>query len=169
MVVAQEQPYYSSLPKKSRQTRRKTRAYYLPRRERLVLTGLVLLVFCAAIIVVYCYAQVIIAGYQLNKMKKDINDLHIQTQAMTENVARLSSLERVERVATTKLGMVKPDTSRMILVKADPEALGSQRNPGEEKAGQPPEAVALKSGEKKNWLIQAFVRLVAGRGDPGQG
>ncbi len=170
MVVAQEQPYYTSLPKKSLRARKRTRVYRLPRRERLVLTGLVLLAFCAAILIVYFSAQVLIAGYQLNKLKKEINDLNIQTQAMTEDLARLTSLERVEKVATTKMGMIKPDTSRMILVKTgppvpDPGQVSLEDGPGED-SGQAPAAVAQ---EKGNWIIRAFARLVAGRGNPGQG
>ncbi len=169
MVVAQEQPYYSSLPKKSRRTRKRTRVHYFPRRERLVLTGMVLLVFCAGILVVFFYAQVLAAGYQLNQVKKQLNDLNIETKALTENVARLSSLERVEKVATTRLGMVKPDTSQMILVKVDLPAADSGGGARlEERSGPPPEAVAAAQ-EKNNWIIQALVRLVAGRGDPGPG
>lgn len=166
MVVAQEKPYYSSLPKKNRQTRKRPRVHYVPRRERLVLTGLVLLVFCAAILFVYSSAQVIIAGYQLNKMKKEVNDLHIQTQAMNENIARLSSLERVEKVAVTKLGMVKPDTSQMILVKATPPGPDARQHLSPEESGEAPAALARG---KDNWIIRAFVRLVAVRGDPGSG
>jgi len=170
LVVAQEQPYYTSLPKKSLKARKKTRVYCLPRRERLVLTGLVLLVFCAAILVVYFYAQVLIAGYQLNKAKKEINDLNIQAQAMTEDLGRLTSLERVEKVATTKLGMVKPDPGRMILVKTGPPA----PPPGQVSAGGDPgdglqPAPAAVAQEKGNWIIRAFTRLVAERGNSGQG
>lgn len=170
MVVAQEQPYYSSLPKKSLQTRKRTGVHYIPRRERLVLTSLVLLVFCAAILVVYFFAQVLIAGYQLNKLKKEINDLNIQTQAMTEDLGRMASLERVEKVATTKLGMVKPDTSRMILVKTGPPGpIPGQASPGESSGEGSRQAPAAVAQEKNNWIIRAFARLVAGRGDPGQG
>jgi cell division protein FtsL len=170
LVVAQEQPYYSSLPKKSLQARKRTRVYYIPRRERLMLTGLVLLVFCAAILVVYFYAQILIAGYQLNKMKKEINDLNIQTQAMTEDLARLASLERVEKVATTKLGMVKPDTGRMILVKTGPPVPNPDQASPEDCSGEGSgQAPAMVAQEKGNWIIRAFARLVAGRENPGQG
>lgn len=165
MVVAQEKPYYTSLPRKTRRLQKRPVVHLISRRERLVLTGLVLLSFCAAILVVYFYAQVLIAGYQLNKLKKELNELDIKTQALSENISRLSSLERVERVATTKLGMVKPDTGQMVLVKAGPAENPAGAREQEERA----EALAVRDREEGNWIIRALVRLMAGRGDPGEG
>jgi len=167
-VVAQEQPYYSSLPKKSLKARKRKngRAKSLPRHERLVLTGLVLLVFIVGISVMYFYAQMVMAGYQVNKVKQEINDLDIQTRDLSENLAQLSSLERVEEVATTKLGMIKPDTSQMILVKTDPSQAVP---PGAETSGQPGEAAGSNTGEGSNWIIKALVNLVQGRGATGAG
>ncbi|MGQ9825649.1 MAG: cell division protein FtsL [Desulfotomaculales bacterium] len=168
MVVAQEQPYYSSLPRKTRRPQKRPGpvVHFIPRRERLVLTGLVLLSFCAAILVVFFHAQVLAAGYQLNKLKKELGELDIQTQALAENISRFSSLERIERVATTKLGMVKPDAGQMILVKAEPAAPPAAAG-GQEKA---PDALAAGEKGRGNWLIQALVRLTEGRGgNPGAG
>lgn len=164
MVVAQEQPYYTSVPRKSHRARKKTRFHYLPRRVRLVLVGLVLLIFCTGILVVYLYAQTLVAGYRLNEMKKEINDLNTQTQMLSENIARLSSLERVEKVAKAELGMIKPDLSQMILVKADLLSTDEQVRKVSEPSS---EVIAVNPKEKGNWIIQALVRLVEGRGNCG--
>jgi len=168
LVVAQEQPYYSSLPKKSRKTRKRkiVHANSLPRRERLAMTGLVLLIFIVGISVVFFYAQMVIVGYQVNKIKKEINDLDIQTRDINENLARLSSLERVEELATTKLGMIKPDASKMILVKTNLSQAGPRLA---ETSGQLGETAGLRAGEGSNWIIKALVNLVEGRGATGAG
>lgn len=167
-VAAHEQPYYSSLPEKSRKVwkRKKVHSSSLPRHERLAMTGLVLLIFILGISVVFFYAQIVNVGYQVSKIKKEINDLDIQTRDMNEDVARFSSLERVEEVATTKLGMIKPDTNQTILVKANP----AQTGPGlMEASGQTGQTMDLQTGEKSNWIIKALVKLVESRGGAGAG
>lgn len=166
-VAAHEQPYYSSLPGESHgkshkvRKRKKIRSSSLPRHERLAMTSLVLLIFAAGISVVFFYAQIVNAGYQVNKIKKEINELDIQTRDMREDVARFSSLERVEEVATTKLGMIKPDGNQMILVKTNPAQADQDLT---EASGQTGETADSQTGERSNWIIKALVNLVESRG-----
>lgn len=171
MIVAQKRSYHYSLPQESRQPARRPRRKKMPGSWRLALIGLILLGFCTAIMVAFFYAQMLTTGYHIYRVEKDLAALNQETQDLNEHIARLSSLERVETVATTKLGMVKPDNHNVVLVKADVDKaeskesnLASASNGSEARPESTAPAQHASAGGKaqseRNWVIQAFTDLV---------
>lgn len=77
--------------------------------ERSLYVWLVLIFFVAGLFVVSRYAQLAVSGYQLVKMKKQLSALQAEHDQLLLTVERLQSLDHIEKVATEKLGMQKPD------------------------------------------------------------
>ncbi len=162
MIVAKEQPYYQSPPGEKYSPVSRPRPKVRPW-ERLVLTVLVLLIFALGILISIFYSLILITGYQITRMQKELAELEIQTRGLAEEVSRLSSLERVEAVATTRLGMVKPDERQVVLVQA---ANGAQDPPPESKPVEKPRADDTGKGRApkgQHWILQALTDLVIHR------
>lgn len=147
---------------------RRTRPKRLRRRGQLALTALILLCFALGIVISLFYAEMIITGYQISRLEKNLANLELETRGLSEEMSKLSSLERVEAVATTRLGMVKPDERQVVLVQAGPEPAISSSS---EKTGSPspgaeaPDSQCKPPGHKTpHWVLQALAELVTRRG-----
>jgi len=166
LVAVQERPNYTSYTSLSeeyglRERRSKTRP--LPRRQQLILAGLALLVFCAGVFIVFFYAQMVITGYQIHKLQREAASLDMQVRDLSTELARLSSLERVEMVATTRLGMVRPDLKTMVVVRTEPEKETASGGVPEQTAKAKGSYSVSEAGKERNWVIQALVNLVDGK------
>jgi len=75
---------------------------------RLVLgISLIALVFLTGISFTWLQAYKAQLNYQLNKTKAEIQALQTANQRMEVEIARLKSLDRIENIATSQLGMIK--------------------------------------------------------------
>ena len=120
MIVAREQVESYSLPGEITQPRRRRRrAEGLPRGQRLAATGLVLLFFATGILVAFYCAQVAATGYRIHKVENDLAMLRKETHGLHGEITSLSSLDRVEVVAVSRLGMVKPEANQVVMVETD--------------------------------------------------
>ncbi|OAT81815.1 cell division protein FtsL [Desulfotomaculum copahuensis] len=168
MIVAREQPYHQSPPGEKRRPVPDPRPNTLPRRRQLALTGLVLLAFLTGIAVCYLHAQIMTTGCQIVSLQKNLGDLNVETRELSEQVAGLSSLQRIEQVATTRLGMVKPDNKNVVLVQATPQPSGSAA--AAPSRTKPAGVVRVPAAKDRNWVLQALAELVGhreGRTRPG--
>ncbi|KUK65733.1 MAG: Cell division protein FtsL [Desulfotomaculum sp. 46_80] len=163
MVAVQEQSKYTSLPERLNKPARQSRNAPLSRRQKLIIAGLVLSVFISGIFVVFLYAQMVSTGYQIYKLRMQTASLDMQVKDLSEELERLSSLDRIEMVATTKLGMVRPDMKTMVVVQTEP----AEETKLENETSSPAEDIYLAGGadKKNNWVIQALVNLVANNRD----
>ncbi|MGB9802554.1 MAG: cell division protein FtsL [Desulfofundulus sp.] len=159
MVVAKEQPYYQSPPGEKHSPAGHSRPQARPR-EHLMLMLLVLLVFALGVLIMVFYSRLFITGYKIARMQKELAELEIETRGLTEEVSRLSSLERVEALATTRLGMVEPDENQVVLVKAAGEPGDVSREPRQ--ADKPGSGNTEKGGlpGEHHWVLQALADLV---------
>ncbi|RKO67461.1 cell division protein FtsL [Desulfofundulus salinus] len=162
MIVAKEQPYHQSPPGERYSPAGHPRPQARPR-EHLVLTLLILLVFALGILISIFYSRILITGYQITRMQKELAELEIETRGLTEEVSRLSSLERVEAVATTRLGMVKPDERQVVLVKAvsDAQDVPPEPRPAEKSGSDDTERGRVP--REHHWILQALADLVIHR------
>jgi hypothetical protein len=66
-------------------------------------------------------------GYKIERLEKEIQNLETSTYRMEYQIAQKTSLDRVSQIATTDLGMYKPDSSKSIAmaVKAEPINISS--------------------------------------------
>lgn len=163
MVVAQEGYNHYSLPEEESRVIRHPKKSWIPSKGRYVITGLVLLTFCTGMLVAYYYSQVIASGYKIHSLSNDLAAISQETALLSEEVERLSSLDRVEYLATNKLKMVKPEGKDVVLVRADLAAERDEKNntgPGDLMDKQ------LEDGQSqgKSKVIQAFAYLMGIKG-----
>lgn len=168
MIVAKEQPYHQSPPGEKRRPAPAPRPNTLSRRRQLALTGLVLLAFITGIAICYLHAQIMTTGCQIVGLQKNLGDLNVETRELSEQVAGLSSLQRIEQVATTRLGMVKPDNKNVVLVESTPQPSGGTAVAPSRP--QPVNVARVPAAKDRNWVLQALAELVGhreGRTRPG--
>lgn len=76
------------------------------------------LVLCAfAVVYVWQSVNVIRLGYDVEGLKKEKTRLVKMNDMLKIEVATLTSPERIERIATARLGMKTPEDSQVVLVK----------------------------------------------------
>lgn len=138
------------------------------RRGKIMLVGCILSMFVMGVTVAYYYAQVAAVGYQISQLQNELTILQTEQDYLESQANQLLSLQRVEAIATTKLGMVKPDPNEVVLVAALPkDSQGQQKNQVQQ---EEPQANALITAPKKDNhdkglaekspVIEAFVDLV---------
>ena len=85
------------------------------------------LFFSFALLLVFLCNMSSTLGYQIEQLNVDIQSLQTANNRLDFQIAEKSSLDRVERVAVTDLGMYKPDSKTAIAleVKAQPVQVAS--------------------------------------------
>jgi len=69
----------------------------------------------AGLVLVSRYGAVARVGYQVAELQADLTSLRAENERLKMEVDRLLSLERVERIATTRLGMRRPEEVRLVM------------------------------------------------------
>ncbi|NLC51835.1 MAG: cell division protein FtsL, partial [Firmicutes bacterium] len=64
------------------------------------------------------YSQTVFASYRINKLERKIQLLNEEQNRLEVEVAKLGSLERIERVAVEELGLQYPDLNQLRLLEA---------------------------------------------------
>lgn len=132
--------------------------------HKILLLGLVLLAVGLAFAKTYLAVQVIIKGYELEALKKEIDTIQKENERLQLEVARLKAPERIASVATTRLGMVEPKENQLCYVagktvpgKQTQVATSTPPEPVEEEAGTPPRHswLAAFSQALQKWLEPA--------------
>ncbi len=90
-------------PVKKEKSRRKLR--FLVKKEAVLFKIVFLLLFMLSIAVVAQYSAVVTANFLLVQTRESINELTEEQRVLELEIARLSSLERIEKKARTELGM----------------------------------------------------------------
>lgn len=68
----------------------------------------------SGVILVSRYGAVTRTGYQVAELQADLTSLRAENERLKMEVDRLLSLDRVERIATTRLGMIRPEEVRLV-------------------------------------------------------
>ncbi|WP_066634755.1 cell division protein FtsL [Desulfolucanica intricata] len=177
MVVAQNHAeklnpadYNPTEKPKQKSRERIKKHFHIPRRQQLVLTGLVLLIFMTGILIAYFYAQIFSMGYQMYSIEKELSNIQADTENLNVEIRKLTSLDRIEVEAIRKLGMVEPSGD---VVKVDSSLskvstvwdLNRADNTLEEQSGKnsepsEKEEIAVVT-EKRNWMLEAVTQLVS--------
>lgn len=158
MVLAQERPIalepYTS-------ARRRARPRPAVRRGQVWLLCLLVFTFVCGLTLVFAHGQVAVIGYRLTNLQREVAALAAENGTLEAALSELESLDRVERVATSRLGMVKPGEADVLYVALD--------TAGQE-GGQSPERQPQSEKESTPFgeagVIQALVELVF---RPGEG
>ena len=70
---------------------------------------IMLVIVSLAIIHLILQVKIMGLGYEIQKLKKNLETLVSENRSLGAIVAKEESLPRIEKIATEKLGMVKPD------------------------------------------------------------
>lgn len=77
--------------------------------------------FLIAALMVFMCVQTAVLGYRVVALQDEISELEVANQRLELSVAQLSSLTRVEKVASAELGMLKPEGGHTIAMAGQPE------------------------------------------------
>ncbi len=83
--------------------------------------GLVKLILCASILslmlfIVWEHSEIVQLGYVIEQMKREKLNQHKRQQALLLEYYELVSLDRIEELAKSKLGMIRPQPGQLVLV-----------------------------------------------------
>lgn len=177
MIVAQEKPNYTyaeqpvpAPPPRERRRPDDDRRWYA------AMTVLVLFSLALGIGVNFYSVQIVKVGYNLTALKQEIARLDAENQNLEAALGRLDSLERVERVAVTKLGMVAPSERNVMYVALNQpvDKPSKEKTAGAQAAPGTPAARGLALNDtprerEPGGLWQAFLRVVCQRETAGAG
>lgn len=138
------------------------------RRGKIMLTGSIFALFVTGVAVAYYFAQVAAVGLQIGQLQKELTKLNSEQEYLETQANQLMSLQRVEAIATTKLGMVKPNSKEVVLVAALPTSpQEGQKQPTKNVEPQQASGNAAVMAEDKQVgsdtkspVIEAFTDLV---------
>lgn len=101
----------------------------------IVKLALLSLVIMSFLLVVWQRTQVLRLGYQLERMEATKKELLKENKSLLLEVSSLTSLYRIEKIATNRLGFKTPDRKNIFIVKKPEDknqrpllAKGPQRN-----------------------------------------
>jgi cell division protein FtsL len=146
LIVAQDKTGFYGLSADHPRPRKNRKLKYSSMGPKILMTGLVLFGFALGIMITYFHARMFTLGYQIDNLQEELALLRVENHDLDERVQQLSSLERVETLAVNKLGMVKPDSSNVLLLAVDTK-------------NQPPTDAGIKDGT-------AVSPLTGGSGSP---
>lgn len=90
-----------------------------------LLTLVVLAGFALCMLYTYQATRIIALGYQADKLQNSVNKLQGENKQLGLKIAELQAPERVQQIATTKLGMKEPQ--EFMIAFSTPEQLSSQQ------------------------------------------
>lgn len=109
MVLAQRKiadNYINSLPKKRNTIDKGKKVKSSKKAGKLLAVSIILLVFSLGIVLTIQYAKIATASFQVVKLKEEIAALETANQRTYLELLQFQSLDRIEQLATTQLGMV---------------------------------------------------------------
>jgi len=106
---------------------RKTVCVYKTNNKRKIYIKSAFMVFGYSLLLVFLCIKSATLGYQIENLEQDIQGLETANHRLEFQIAEKSSLDRVERIAVTQLGMTKPDakSSLAMEVKSEPIQVAS--------------------------------------------
>ncbi len=163
MLVARERFNYQELPLRDSYKRLQTkRVRKVSTKTKVVYCTVVLIALCLAFLVTSRYAQIASLGYEIIGLQKQAQAVDSENQILENKIAELKSLQNIEYVAVTKLGMEKPELAEGVqFVPVEYTKAGYKDDilgvAAEDGAGNNP-----KPKEKKNFLVQTLAKIING-------
>ena len=91
--------------------------------HRKILVKCGLLVFAYAVLLVFLCAKSASLGYDIDNLNKDISKITTANNRVEYQIAQQSSLARIEKIATSELGMQRVDLKNSIAMQVDPQPI----------------------------------------------
>jgi cell division protein FtsL len=168
LLLAKEKPNYYAHEEQTQKQKPKTRVKQKVKVTKkrkiklkpvfIVTTGIVI-AFLLGILLAAQYARLATAGYNIVNKKKELGQLKTVNERLQSEYNQLQSLDRVEKIATTKLGMVTPNTEGFIYVPVESKSSSPSEaktakgniNSVSREESKPQDTIAKVSDFVKNW------------------
>ena len=130
MILANKQAVgsdyaYQSYSRKKIKEQKQTKVRIIKRPSPLVVVvlgvSLIGLMFLTGLSYTYLKARIAHLNWQISQGKKDIAAMQVQNEKLKLEIARLKSLERIEKVATAQMGMIKNPQVEYLAIKSTTE------------------------------------------------
>lgn len=164
MILARKQVDYN-LPPETVQTPAslspKKTFHRLPIKRKLALVAMVLCCFVMGIMVAFYYAQVAYLGYKIDTLQHKMVDLRLESHNLDREITQITSLAQIEAIAKEELGMIRPNSEKVVAVAAisfPEKSLAPNQHQQTGDTSMPEEAE--KQQVPRNEIIQAFAEMV---------
>jgi cell division protein FtsL len=108
LILAKEKPLLlpeaAPAPLRKKATARRNRVA-----PRVAVIGAIVVGFAVLLSLTSMYATIGMTGYKIATLKQEINAMQTENKRLELKLYQLKSLDRIENIATTKLGMVQPE------------------------------------------------------------
>ncbi|MGI6066989.1 MAG: septum formation initiator family protein [Bacillota bacterium] len=128
--------------------------------EKLVITGCVILALAVGLLFTATQAMVTERSAKITQIKTEITDLQNANERLKLEIARLKSLDRIEMIAMTELGMVQPELSSIQFIAVDDRQEENSQVAFSPTAVNNNGKVEVKNGEKMHPALQAVSQMV---------
>lgn len=155
MIVAQDKTGFYGLPADRPRPRKNRKLKHSSRGPKYLLIGMVLFSFALGILTTYFHARVYALGYQISSLQEELALLRVEKHDLDERVQQLASLDRIETLAVNKLGMVKPDSSNVLML-----AVATKTQPSPDADLENGTAGSPLTGDSGSLLVRALNDLV---------
>lgn len=156
LIVAQEKAGRYGLSTEEPQSKKVRKSRLTSRGPWLAMISMVFILFLVGVLITCYYSSVFALGYKIHKLQQELSVLRVEKHDLEAEIKRLSSLERVEAIAVKRLGMVKPDSSNIMLL----TVAGQGSQDGERAASEGESAASSTGKDEGSVLIRTFADLV---------
>ncbi len=117
-------PYRSVKPKDERQVVSQSSTLTV---EAKLFCALILLLIVTGVGLIGMHGRVVAINYQMERTNKEISQLLMEQEYLNIEAKRLSSLERIENIAITELGLQYPESRQWLLLSSREEIIKNPR------------------------------------------
>lgn len=142
------------VPKKKVRIRKRRKLKLKP---AFVVASSLVLVFFLGLLLASQYARIATTGYDIVYMKKELAELKTDNERLHSQYNELQSLERVEKIATTKLGMVPPSGEGFIYIPVESKKYNKGNNAGNIKKSN---IITKESSKSQSAYIEGITNFV---------
>ncbi len=119
MLVANRKQAFAPMPR--RQQQQEERAHRRVKKRTSLVTkyaqvALVMFLAALAVSVIAHYTIIVGVSYQAGRLQREYSSLKEEQHHLKLDIARLTSLERIEAIAKNELGLVYPDAEQYIFL-----------------------------------------------------
>ncbi|MBZ4654716.1 MAG: Septum formation initiator [Peptococcaceae bacterium] len=157
------QPYYREKFEQQKQT--KVRIKKRPSPLLVVALGISLIgiMFFTGLSYTYLKARIAHLNWQISQGKKEIAAMQVQNEKLELEIARLKSLDRIEKVATTQMGMIKNPGVEYLAIKATTNTSVPASQTVREMPAQDP------ANTSQDGIITAITKVISEKAGVGKG
>ena len=150
--------------KKAEIERRKIRAYNKALKlERILAVSVrTAAVFIIAGILVYRYVLINELNMTANKLKSEYNNIVAENQAIQSEIDSAIDLKKLQEIATTRLGMVRPDSDQIFCVETEISNYGEKVDKKKSKNNEGLKENADGDDSSLNAVTGSIIRSVTG-------